>query len=104
MHVKVIKGRAAVALYECDIVKIEKEGKDGENTAFIPLRMQIDKERGVAEFFSVAEIVIPRDGDIVYVENSVGGTIDTFRTGEDLPAGLRSVEIQEERAGQESDD
>lgn len=91
MHVKVVKGKAAVGLYECDAVKCDKESGD---TIILPLKMTIDRDAGVAEFRAIEKIVLPRDGDIVYVENSSGGTIDTFRAGEELPTG-RPVQISD---------
>lgn len=87
MNVKVVreKDKVAVALYECDAVKLEKPGPD---TLVTLVRIHVDKA------YTIAQIVLPRDGDTVYVENSSGGTIDTFRAGEELPTG-RPIEIRE---------
>lgn len=85
MNVKVVKGKERVVLYECNAAKGEKEGPE---TVITPVRI----EQG--SVMIVAQIVLPRDGDIVYVENSSGRTIDTFRAGEDLPTG-RPFEIQD---------
>lgn len=85
MNVKVIRGKDKVALYECDAVKLEKPGPD---TLVTLVRIHIDKA------YPIAQIVLPRDGDTVYVENSLGGTIDTFRAGEELPTG-KPIEIQD---------
>lgn len=97
MNVKVVKGKEKAVLYECDAVKCEKEGPE---TVITPVRI----EQG--SVMIVAQIVLPRDGDIVYVENSSGRTIDTFRAGEDLPTG-RPFEIGEGggegQTGQEQD-
>lgn len=101
MNIKVVSGRQKAALYECHAVIIEKEGDD---TLITPVRIRI--EQGNFQAHVIARISLPRDGDTVFVENSAGGTIDTFRAGEDLPAGLRSVEIQEgrEKAEQEGEE
>lgn len=79
-----------MALYECDAVKLEKPGPD---TLVTLVRIHVDKA------YTIAQIVLPRDGDTVYVENSLGGTIDTFRAGEELPTGQRSIEIRDREEG-----
>lgn len=92
MNVKVVRGKEKAALYECDAVHFEKEGPD---TLVTPIRIRI--EQGDLEPHVIARISLPRDGDTVYVENSSGRTIDTFRAGEELPAG-RPLEIRDGEA------
>lgn len=89
MHVKVVRGQS-LDLYACDLVKGEKSGED---TVLHLIRAEKGDEPEETVFRKVAEIVMPRDGDTVYVENDSGRTIDTFRAGEDLPTGSRVMEI-----------
>lgn len=88
MNVKVVRGKEKAALYECDAVHFEKEGPD---TLVTPVRIRIEQDN--LEPQVIARISLPRDGDTVYVENSSGRTIDTFRAGEELPAAGRPLEI-----------
>lgn len=95
MHVKVVRGQS-LDLYACDLVKGEKSGED---TVLHLIRAEKGEEPEEIVFRKIAEIIMPRDGDTVYVENDSGRTIDTFRAGEDLPTGNRVMEIGGQQYG-----
>lgn len=103
MHVKVVSGQS-LDLYACDLVKGERSGQD---TVLHLIRLEkgevprgVDAPDGEIIARKIAEIVLPRDGNIAYVENDKGGTIDTFRAGEDLPTGSRVMEIGQGAEGE----
>lgn len=98
MHVKVVCGSQSLGIYDCDLVKGQKSGED---TVLHLIRAEKGEEPGEIVFRKIAEIVMPRDGDTVYVENNNGRTIDTFRAGEDLPTGNRVMEIGGQNGNEE---
>jgi hypothetical protein len=90
MYVKVVRGSQSLGIHSCDLVKGEKHGQD---TVLELIRLEKREQPDEIMPLKIAEIVLPRDGDTVYVENDYGSTIDTFRAGEELPTGNRAMEI-----------